>query len=59
MSAIGPPSIASGEMCPMHAPRLAPLNRPSVIKATFRPMPVMTAVGLSISRIPGPPFGPS
>ena len=42
-------------------PRVAPENRPSVIKATEepRPIPCTAAVGASISRIPGPPFGPS
>ena len=45
----------------MDAPRVAPEKRPSVIKATSlpRPMPVIVAVGVNISRIPGPPFGPS
>lgn len=59
--AMGPPSKASGVMCPMLPPRVAPLNRPSVIRATLslRPMPAMVAVGMSISGMPGPPFGPS
>ena len=45
----------------MAAPRVAPENRPSVMRATLspRPMPQMALVGLSISRIPGPPLGPS
>ena len=36
---IGPPSAASGETWPMHAPRVPPLNRPSVISATLSPRP--------------------
>ncbi len=31
-SAIGPPTAASGETCPMAAPRVAPEKRPSVIR---------------------------
>ena len=60
-SAIGPPTAASGETCPMDAPRDAPEKRPSVIRATVEPspMPAIAEVGLSISRMPGPPFGPS
>ena len=38
-NAIGPPSAASGEICPMEIPRDAPENRPSVISATFVPNP--------------------
>src|SRR3989338_2321436 len=34
ISAIGPPSIASGEMCPIHGPCVPPENLPSVINAT-------------------------
>ena len=34
--AIGPPTAASGETCPMEAPRDAPLKRPSVIKSYRR-----------------------
>ena len=43
------------------APRVAPEKRPSVIRATEepRPMPAMAEVGPSISRMPGPPEGPS
>ena len=42
-------------------PSYTPENLPSVINATSwpSPLPTMAAVGLSISRIPGPPFGPS
>jgi len=60
-SAIGPPTAASGETCPIEAPRLAPEKRPSVIRATDEPSPIpaIADVGLSISLIPGPPFGPS
>ena len=48
-------------MCPIEAPRLAPEKRPSVIRATLEPSPIpaIADVGLSISLIPGPPFGPS
>ena len=55
------PEAASGETWPMQAPRVAPEKRPSVIRATLlpRPMPMMAEVGFSISRIPGPPLGPS
>jgi len=37
------------------------LKRPSVIKATSlpRPLPMIAEVGDNISRIPGPPIGPS
>ena len=59
--AIGPPTAASGETCPIEAPRDAPENRPSVIKATVdpKPIPAIAEVGFNISRIPGPPLGPS
>ena len=59
--AIGPPAIASGEICPTHGPRVPPENLPSVIKATESDkfIPAIAAVGDSISLIPGPPFGPS
>ena len=60
-NAIGPPTAASGDTCPMDAPLDAPEKRPSVINATEEPnpMPAIAEVGFSISRIPGPPFGPS
>ena len=60
-SAIGPPTAASGDTCPIDAPLEAPLKRPSVIRATLEPSPIpaMAEVGLSISRMPGPPLGPS
>ena len=47
-SPIGPPAAASGETWPMHAPRVPPLNRPSVISATElpSPMPMMFDVGV-------------
>mmetsp|Transcript_24264 Transcript_24264/g.53092 ORF Transcript_24264/g.53092 Transcript_24264/m.53092 type:complete len:201 (+) Transcript_24264:157-759(+) len=59
--AIGPPTWASGVMCPMQNPCVPPLNRPSVNKATSfpRPAPMMALVGVSISGRPGPPVGPS
>src|SRR5258708_28342266 len=52
---------ASGPTWPMQNPRVAPENRPSVINAILPPMPcpVSAAVVESISRIPGPPRGPS
>ena len=42
-------------------PRVAPEKRPSVSSATDSPSPAPTiaAVTPSISRMPGPPFGPS
>ena len=60
-SAMGPPTWPSGHTWPMEAPLDAPENRPSVIRATVepRPIPAMAEVGLSISRMPGPPLGPS
>ena len=60
-SAIGPPTAASGDTCPMDAPLDAPEKRPSVISATLEPSPIpaMAEVGFSISRMPGPPLGPS
>ena len=59
--AIGPPTAASGDTCPIDAPRLAPEKRPSVISATDEPSPIpaIADVGLSISLMPGPPLGPS
>ena len=61
MKAIGPPKAASGATCPIEAPRVAPEKRPSVIKATSlsKPIPAISEVGDNISRIPGPPLGPS
>ena len=60
-SAIGPPRAASGATCPAIMPRVAPENRPSVSSATDSPSPAptMAAVTPSISRMPGPPLGPS
>jgi len=45
----------------MQGPCVPPENRPSVMSATFvpSPIPMIAAVGESISRIPGPPRGPS
>ena len=59
--AMGPPSAASGEMWPMQGPRVPPENLPSVRRTTDspRPMPEIADVGESISRMPGPPLGPS
>ena len=47
---MGPPAAASGLTCPMHAPRVAPLKRPSVMSATESPSPrpTMALVGSSI-----------
>ncbi len=52
---------ASGAMWPTIRPCVAPEKRPSVIRATSSPSPSPTsaAVTCSISRIPGPPAGPS
>ena len=60
-SAIGPPTAASGPTWPTQKPRVAPEKRPSVISATLPPMPwpYSAAVVASISRMPGPPLGPS
>ena len=60
-SAIGPQCALSGPTCPTQKPRVAPENRPSVINATFLPIPWpdSAAVVASISRMPGPPAGPS
>jgi hypothetical protein len=54
-------STASGAMWPMHRPVVPPENLPSVNSSTSRPSPapLMAAVMASISRMPGPPFGPS
>ena len=59
--AIGPPWAASGETCPTINPRVAPLNRPSVTRATEspRPRPTIAEVIESISGMPGAPAGPS
>ena len=45
----------------MQNPLVPPENRPSVIKATVspNPCPYIAPVVESISRIPGPPLGPS
>ena len=58
---IGPPLAASGVMCPTSKPWLPPEKRPSVMSATslISPRPATALVGESISRIPGPPTGPS
>ena len=60
-AAIGPPCGASGATCPAIRPRVAPEKRPSVSSATLspRPSPTSAAVTSSISRMPGPPLGPS
>ena len=61
IAAIGPPLTASGATWPIIRPRVAPEKRPSVTIATLSPSPSPTiaAVTWSISRIPGPPTGPS
>src|SRR2546422_10600834 len=52
---------ASGATWPIMKPCVAPEKRPSVTIATDSPSPspTMAAVTCSISRIPGPPRGPS
>ena len=40
-SAIGPPTAASGDTCPMDAPLDAPLKRPSVIRLQKIPVPYL------------------
>ena len=60
-TAMGPRREVSGETWPMQGPRVAPEKRPSVTRATDseKPMPTSAAVAVSISRMPGPPWGPS
>ena len=60
-AAIGPPRAASGATWPTISPRVAPEKRPSVTSATDSPSPAPTTADVtpSISRIPGPPAGPS
>ena len=60
-NAMGPPSTASGETWPTHKPVEPPEKRPSVSSNVDlpRPAPLIAPVIISISRIPGPPFGPS
>mmetsp|Transcript_3241 Transcript_3241/g.7979 ORF Transcript_3241/g.7979 Transcript_3241/m.7979 type:complete len:298 (+) Transcript_3241:342-1235(+) len=61
MRAMGPPVWASGATWPITKPCDPPEKRPSVMSATQspRPAPMMALVGVSISGMPGPPFGPS
>ena len=40
-SAIGPPTAASGDTCPMDAPLDAPLKRPSVIRQPWNQVPYL------------------
>jgi len=51
--AIGPPTAASGETCPMQAPWVAPEKRPSVMRETlsFRPRPMMAEVGADAEEL--------
>src|SRR3954466_13944676 len=60
-NAIGPPSVASGAMWPMQGPVVPPEKRPSVSSRTSlpSPAPLIAPVTASISRMPGPPLGPS
>ena len=60
-AASGPPFEASGATCPTMKPCVAPEKRPSVMRATDSesPSPTIAPVTWSISRIPGPPCGPS
>lgn len=57
----GPAVKCFGVMWPTTNPCVPPENRPSVISATSlpNPQPITALVGESISRIPGPPLGPS
>ena len=59
--AMGPPSTASGATWPIQKPCVPPENRPSVTRAQSppRPTPFIAPVTASISRMPGPPLGPS
>ena len=59
LGALGVDFIEGG--WPGSNPRVAPEKRPSVSRATSSPSPSPTsaAVTASISRIPGPPAGPS
>ena len=59
--AMGPPTYASGATWPIMKPWVAPEKRPSVNSTTLSSSfwPTMAPVTASISRIPGPPFGPS
>ena len=52
---------ASGAVWPTTIPWLPPERRPSVMRATsaIMPAPAMAEVTASISRMPGPPCGPS
>ena len=63
ISAIGPPSAASGPTWPITSPTDPPEKRASVISATTMPRSrqsvVMRDVGSSISGMPGAPLGPS
>src|SRR5690606_7509076 len=57
----GPAVRGLGATCPMHRPVVPPENRPSVSSSTSlpSPAPLIAPVTASISRIPGPPRGPS
>ena len=61
INAIGPPSTASGATWPTHRPVDPPEKRPSVKSKVDlpSPAPLIAPVIINISRIPGPPFGPS
>ena len=61
-AAMGPPTKASGATWPAVKPRVAPEKRPSVSSATWALSSALeetAAVTCSISRMPGPPLGPS
>ena len=60
-AAIGPPARGFRRHVAGHQPVRRPEKRPSVTSATEspRPAPTIAAVTPSISRMPGPPFGPS
>ena len=50
-NAIGPPTAASGETCPIEAPLEAPLKRPSVISATEDPSPIPAIAAIKGGKI--------
>ena len=54
-------NVAAGATWPMQNPWVPPEKRPSVTSAQSRSRPAPTSAPVieSISRIPGPPFGPS
>ena len=49
-SAIGPHTAASGDTCPIEAPRDAPEKRPSVISATVEPSPIPAIADVGFNK---------